>query len=431
MGAGLSLTLETAKYTLLNTQTQIQAASNNVSNAGNKTYAKQKVILQSNPAYRTAGGWIGTGARVSQVAQLRDLYIEQRLRNSITDENQYGSLATHLGSIQDAFADDGATGISEMLGKFWDSWDQLGQAPDVVASQTGVYDSAANLADSIKAAYNRLNEIAGQLPVEIDDTVAQANAIINNIADMNIKIIQAEGGTGYQANDLRDERYAALQDLAKLIPVTYSEDASGAVTVTTTDSSGPVTIVSAGTATPITNAMTITGGQLGGLKNAIADLTGYMDQLDDFAGTLIAQVNSLHGQNSGPAVFTGSGAADITASTTFLDGQTSADEMARAQKLAALQDEKVTFTDGSSATFSGYLGNIEKQIGLDVDQAETGKSYNEALHASLDIQQQSVSGVSIDEETVDLLQFQRVYQAAAKIVDMTSQMLNAIIAMVK
>lgn len=428
---GLSLTLETAKSTLLNTQTQIQAASNNISNASSKTYAREQVVLTSNPAFRTSGGWVGTGASVSQIVQLRDQYIEQRLRNSISDENKYSSMSTQLGMVEDAFADDGSTGISEMLGNFWDSWDALGQDPTSTTNQTTVYNAATNLADSIRSTYSNLQDIADQLPDEIQDTVDQANTLINNIATLNEQISEIEGSSGYSANDLRDQRYSALQSLAALIPVNYSEDSSGLVTITTTDASGALTIVSGGTATPISDTNTITGGQLGGLKAAQTDLSGYMDQLDDLAATLIDQVNTLHSSNSGTAVFTGTDASTITASTDFLSGQTSADEMSRAQQIAALQDSEVTFTDGTTATFTKYLANIQKQMGLDTQQAQTAETYNKALHSDLDTQQQSVSGVSIDEETVDLLQYQQVYQAAAKIVDITSQMLSALMAAVQ
>ncbi|NTU47887.1 MAG: flagellar hook-associated protein FlgK, partial [Syntrophobacteraceae bacterium] len=81
---GLSLTLETAKSTLLNTQVQIQVTSHNIANAENKSYARQKAVLTTNPPTLTHGGWLGTGASVESVVQSRTEFIEQRLMRGVS-----------------------------------------------------------------------------------------------------------------------------------------------------------------------------------------------------------------------------------------------------------------------------------------------------------------------------------------------------------
>lgn len=431
MSAGLMLTLDTAKQTLLNTQIEIQTASHNISNAQDTGYARQQALVVANPAVYTPAGWLGTGANVSQVVELRDQFVEQRLRDANSDLSQYTNVATELGSIQTAFNDDGSTGISQALGAFWDSWDQLVQDPSSLSNQTNVYQAAQSLATTIQSTSQRLTTIAtNDIPGQLQDTVNQANTLISKIADLNTAIANSES-TSFPANDLRDQRYQALSDLSALIPVKYSEDSTGVVTVTTTDASGPLTIVSGGTATPITTSSTITGGQFGGLTSSLSDLNGYIDRLNDFAGTLITQVNAIHTQNGGPVVFTGTDAATITASTNFLSGQSSADENTRASQMSSLQESTITFTDGKQSTFLQYLSDIQNQVGTDSQQAQTNESFNTALQTQLQTQQQLVSGVSIDEETVDLMQFQQVYQAAAKVVDLTSQMLNALMAVIQ
>ena len=56
---GLTLTLNTAEQTLLNTQVEIQTSSSNISNANNTSYSRQIAVQQDNPAYpfRLAGHW--------------------------------------------------------------------------------------------------------------------------------------------------------------------------------------------------------------------------------------------------------------------------------------------------------------------------------------------------------------------------------------
>ncbi|MFZ2445585.1 MAG: flagellar hook-associated protein FlgK [Syntrophobacteraceae bacterium] len=430
--AGLTVTLETAKGALLNTQVQIQTASSNISNADSKTYARQKAVLGTNPAMRAFGSWVGTGANVTTIVQMRDQFIEQRLMNSISDENNYGALSSELETIQAVFADDGTTGISQSLGAFYDAWDQLAQNPAGTAQQTTVYQAAQNLAETIRTAYANLDAAAtDEIPGMISDTVDQANELMDEIAALNTSIVKNET-PDHPANDLRDLRYKAMKELAELVPVSFTEDSTGAVTVTTTDASGSLTLVTGGTVNnPLTTASTITGGRLGGLRTALDDVNGYIDRLNDFAGELIGNVNAIHGQGGGPAVFTGTDAETITASTTFLSGQTPADEASRALAMAGLQGAKITFADGKEATFGQYLADIQQEIGTDAQRAATGETYSQSLRAELETQQQAVSGVSIDEEMVDLLQFQQIYQAAAKVIQKTAEMLNVVMDMVR
>ena len=228
-----------------------------------------------------------------------------------------------------------------------------------------------------------------------------------------------------------------MDSLAKLIPVSFSQDpATGMVTVNTTDASGSLTVVSGGTGTHITTSSTITGGQLGALLTAKTDLSGYISQLNTFTSTLMSKVNSIsegsEGGNPVPAlaVFSGADASSITASTTFLSGPTAAELSSSALAMANLQDSQVTFTDGTIATPEQYLGNIQQTVGNDVQQANNNQSFYNALQTQLQTQQQSVSGVSTDQEMVNVIQDQQIYEEAAKVVQTVSNLMSAVISMV-
>jgi flagellar hook-associated protein 1 FlgK len=444
--AGLTLTLDTAEQTLLNTQTELQVSSNNISNAGNTWYAREVAVQEDNPDVPTISGWIGAGASVTQIMQIRNQYLEGQLMGANSDYSQYSGLASQLQSIQSADSDSGSTGITEALGTFFDSWDTLSQDASDVGAQSTVYQAAQNLASTIQSTYSSLNEIAtNDIPGQIQDTVTQANSLIDQIAQLNTSIVQARADTSSsQPNGLIDQRYEAMESLSQLIPVSFSTASNGMVNVTTTDANGPVTIVSgetgthittSGTGTNITTSPAVTGGQLGGLLEAQTDLSGYMAQLNTFASSLVSQVNDLHTANGGPDVFSdtaGQEASTITASTTFLSGlgQSTADESSRATNIANLQATQLTFSDGTTGTLQDYLSNIQQQIGSDVQQANNNASYSQALKTQLQTQQQSVSGVSVDEEMVNVIQYQQIYQAAAKVVETASSLMSTAISMV-
>ncbi|MGO9021930.1 MAG: flagellar hook-associated protein FlgK [Syntrophobacteraceae bacterium] len=433
---GLTVTLYTALQTLENTQTEIQTASNNISNASTAGYATETAVQTENPAVLTSSGWLGNGATISQITQSRDQFLEQQLMNAKSSDSQYTSLSSELKSIQSACSDSGDSGISQALGNFFNAWNTLAQNPTGLSEQTGVYSAAQNLASALQSTYSQLNDIATQMPGQINNVVNQANALINQIAQLNTAIANSGTPTS-QANNLIDARYEAMDSLAQLIPVSFSQDpASGMVTVTTTNANGSLTVVSGTKPTQITTPPAYTSGQLGGLLTAQTDLTGpngttgYIGQLNTFASTMISQVNTISTDNGGTAVFTGTDASSIAASTDFMSDQTSAELGTGAQAMSNLQDNQVAFTDGTNATPEQYLSNIQQTVGDDVQQASNNQSFYDSLQTQLQTQQQSVSGVSVDQEMVNVIQDQQVYEEAAKVVETVDTLMGAVINMV-
>jgi flagellar hook-associated protein 1 FlgK len=429
---GLSVTLNIAGQTLQNTELEIQTSSNNISNAATTGYAIETAVPTENPAIQTVSGWLGMGASITQISEARDSFLEQKLMNATTDDSQYTTLASELTSIQAACSDTGNTGISQALGNFFDSWSTLGQDTSNLSTQSSVYSSAQSLASAVQSTYNQLEEYAStDIPGQIQNTVDQANSLIDQIAELNTAIAENTTSSN-QPNTLIDERYQALDSLSELIPVSFTQDpTTGTFTVNTTDSSGSLTIVSGGTATPITTDTTITGGQLGGLLTAQTNLNGYIDQLNDFASTLISQVNTIAEANGASDVFSGSDASSITASKTFLTGVSSSQLSTLSSAMADLQDTQVTFEDNSTATLQQYLSNIQQTVGDDVQSASDNQTFYDSLKSELQKQQQSVSGVSVDEELVKIINYQQTYEAAAKVVQTSSTLITDLMAMVQ
>jgi flagellar hook-associated protein 1 FlgK len=371
---------------------------------------------------------LGAGASVTTISQARDGYLEQQLMSAGSNDSQYTTLASELSTVQTAALDSGASGISQALGSFFDSWSTLAQNPTAPAEQTAVDAAAQNLAGSIQTTYGQLSNINDQITTQVNDTVSQANVIINQIAQINQDIQASTPNATSQPNALIDQQYQAMDSLAKLIPVTYTKNSDGTVDVNTTESGSTVNLVSGQTVqATIASDSGITGGQLGGLLQAQTDLGGYMSSFDDFAGTLASQVNSV----SGLSVFSGSDSSSITVNSGFLSGMTSDQLSTVTQAMAGLQDTGVTFSDGTTSTLQQYLGNIQQTIGSDVQNANNNQTYYDALQSQLKTQQQSVSGVSVDEEMVNVIQFQQIYQAAAKVVQTVSTLLNTVINMVQ
>jgi flagellar hook-associated protein FlgK len=443
--ARLTGSLEIAKNTLLNTQAYIQTASHNIANADNSAYARQKVVQVTSYPLLTRAGWLGSGASLEKIVQQRDAYVDERLLQSRSKQSMYDAEATQLRIAAGYLSDDGESGISGALGNFWDAWDALNQNPGGEAEKTVVTERARSLAEAIRGAYSQLEGQADTIEEEVEARITDAQSLLEDIAEYNKEISLAEGRTKQSANDLRDRRHQALMDLAELVPIEYEEAGNGSITVKLLGTPADVELVNGNTAATLAydgtnHVMTVDaqqvnsleGGTIQGLLTSLTEIgippgsipadpndssLSYIDRLNGFANALITQVNSLH---STSPVFTGTTAADIAVDGSFEpDGDL-------ALQMAELQNQSGTVGTG---TFDDYLGDIQNQIGLDVEKAEGQMDFYSSLSEQLLSEQQSISGVSIDEEMVELLKQQQIYQAAAKIVQYTSEMLDTVINM--
>jgi flagellar hook-associated protein 1 len=443
--AGLTSTLEIAKNTMLNQQLQIQTATHNIANADNKSYARQRANVITNPASPIHAGWIGNGARIDRITQFRDQYIEKQLMGSISQESDYRTRSTLLGTISSRLSDDGTQGLSQDLGAFWDSWDALSQNPQGLVEKDGVVTAANNLAESIHNAQTGLQDIRTNIQASITDTIPRINDLLAQVGVLNRQITRMEL-TGNSANDLRDQRYQALTELSQYIGIDTAEQASGSVTVTLPDSGAPpLTLVSDqhyGTLdyAPGTNQVTYadandssvtygpsadarSGGSLNGMLNSIVKTTEYENQLNTFAVALRDQVNLTYGAT----FFSATSAADIEVESAIKSDPST---LTGTQALDLGELQKTHVAALGNTRFIDYLGNLQGQIGQDQSSATSHADFQQSLALELGAQQQSLSGVSIDEETIDLMKFQQIYQAAAKIIQRTDEMLQTVIDMV-
>jgi flagellar hook-associated protein 1 FlgK len=85
---------------------------------------------------------------------------------------------------------------------------------------------------------------------------------------------------------------------------------------------------------------------------------------------------------------------------------------------------------GSSATIDDFFNGLVSDVGRHVAQATVNANHQSTVALQLDTYREEVSGVSMDEEMINMVQFQSAYQAAAKLVNTVDEMLESMIAMV-
>lgn len=93
--------------------------------------------------------------------------------------------------------------------------------------------------------------------------------------------------------------------------------------------------------------------------------------------------------------------------------------------LGALQNKKTI--GNSAASFNDAYGQLVSTVGNKARQIQISNTAQTSLTTQIRSAQQSVSGVNQDEETANLLMFQQMYQANAKVIQTASTMFDAVL----
>jgi flagellar hook-associated protein 1 FlgK len=453
--------LEIGKTSLAAQQAALQVTGNNITNVNTPGYHRQHAVLEPTPPLHTGIGDLGTGVTVSEVRAARDQFLELRITQSTQDVAMQDAVASYLRQVGTTFRS-GDGSIQDGLSRFFNSFSTLATDPTSMPLRYGVLSAAENLASSFREAAQQLEDVQSQANAAAGEAVRQINDLTARIAQLNGQIATAEAG-GKEAATLRDERTAAINELASSIDIHYYEADDGTVNVST---AGGASLVTAGFATELRTATqppngfigiftatqeitdTIRGGKLGGMLEVRDRLIpSYQQELDTLAAAVISQVNAAHAAGadlqtpvSTPALnlFTPpasvAGAASGFAVNSVVAGDLryiaagqsgSPGDNANALAIAGLSFQKVLA--GGTQTFAESFAALQFGIGTDEQSATLQSNIGNAMLTQLENSRDSYSGVSLDEEATDLIRFQRAYQAAARFVSVIDQLTEELV----
>ena len=86
--------------------------------------------------------------------------------------------------------------------------------------------------------------------------------------------------------------------------------------------------------------------------------------------------------------------------------------------------------NNNSSTFGDYYNALVSEVGADLQTADAYFSHQSAMVLQLENRRESISGVSLDEEMINLVKFQTAYDAAAKLITTADELLQTVINMV-
>ncbi|MDZ7373229.1 MAG: flagellar hook-associated protein FlgK [candidate division KSB1 bacterium] len=451
--------LELSKRSLMAHQLVANVIGNNVANVNTPGYSRQVANLVPSPSVQTAWGPMGTGVEVGDVSRYRDAFLDLQYRQSVSKQAHWEALSRSLSEVEAMFNDPGESGLQAALDEFWNAWSDLANDPENTTARAVVREKGMALAATFRRIGNYLREHIQAVDSEARKLVADANAALREVADLNSKIqfVRAQGGS---ANELMDQRDRLLDQLSEWIGARALVSTDGSVRVLV----GTEVLVEAAEARPIqihdlgeqemalAQFLGPSGAPLGLVECKLsgllevrdAALRSYLAELDEIVGTLVREVNLRHRQGY---TLKGERAGDFFESTALSATQirladgiledltniaaSSEDTLGDNQvalSIASLRSAKVM--RGSDSLLEAYSSLIGRLGSLSA-QAEDSVRNQEVITQTLENQRARVQGVSLDEEMVELIKFQHAYRASAQVARVVDEMMQAVLAMVR
>jgi flagellar hook-associated protein 1 len=452
--SSLNASLATALSGLAAEQGALEVTTNNVANVNTPGYSREvPVLVASNPVidYPLT---LGAGVTLQSVESIRDPILESQIQQETQTQGQLNTLVSALSQTQTNFTTSSGD-IGTAISNFFDSINQLSTSPADLSLRQGVLTAADDVATAFNTVANNLTAQRSSLDQNVVQTVGQINQLTSQIAQLNGQISQLQDA-GENAGTFIDQRTEAIDQLSSLVDVSVIPSdntltlttASGTALVagqqsfqlsTQLGSDGVQHIYSQGN--DITS--TIVSGQLGGLLQARdQQIPAIQNQLDTLAAGFANAVNGVQDQgydlngnlgtnlfNPPPANTTGAAASLSVAITdpsliaASSDGTQGSN--GNAEAMYALSNASVI--DGQSPT--DYYSSIVFNVGNAASNASAEQSASNLVLQQLDDQRSSVSGVSLDEEAANMVQYQQAYAASAQVVTTINTMMEDLINM--
>ena len=419
--SGLLSTLNTAKSGMNVSQVAIQTTSHNISNINTPGYSRQRVNQSASSPYSMPGknsnfgaGQIGTGAQIDDVTRIRNSFYDYQYRS---ESHQYGSTSVkyeYFKNIEGIFNEPSDTAISSSLNSFFNSWSELSKDPQSSGVKSVVIENGKYLSNSINSAFKRLESLEEGLDKQSEYIMDEVNSMLSQLdkLEKNIKIIQ---GSGKSPNDFLDQRDQLLDNLS--FKLNINDKDVKATLKKAYDTNGKVTL------DDLTKSGVKISGELEGTLSMKKEINKYKDGLKQLANTITSNVNKAAGQD----IFKAKDGELISINPEMLQEPEKINVTADiALKVYELKSEKVNI-NGKDMTINTFYNSMIQDLGQSSAAVIRDESNQSKLLENIDSSRSSVSGVSLDEEMISLVQLQHTYSANAKVMSTIDSLLDVVV----
>ncbi|MDE0564609.1 flagellar hook-associated protein FlgK [Exiguobacterium sp. B2(2022)] len=383
--------LETARRSLTTHQWALQATGNNVANASNPGYSRQRLTLGMTEQLSvnfggTKAGQFGTGVRGETLARIRDLMIDQQYRDESVKNAFYATKEAAFGRMEDIINEPSENGLAKSLDLFWASLQDLSVNPDDTGARSVVRQRAMTLTETFNYMSSSLTKVQDDLKAEAGVVSKKINDLLTKINNVNRQIGDAEP-LGVLPNELYDERDRYMDELSQYIefervPVDYLNGETRGNSQRVAEGRIDIQITVPGNPNPIKLVDGITGGvgeMTESAYRAADAATSETMTLQDMPNGKLRALVEMYGSQSGPE------AADGAYTKMLKDLDEMASVFATAFNNAHMTNKDASGTDGRNDFFVNSGTNTNTDIkASNIEVNETFMSNLDLIAASKD-----------------------------------------------
>jgi flagellar hook-associated protein 1 len=451
MGGSLLSSLLIASQALDVDQGGLDVTANNIANANTPGYSREVVNLSENTPEEVGNLTFGTGVNIEQIQSVRDQVLSLQIAEQTSQQSGAQTELNALQQIETLFSSP-TQGIGADLSAFFNSISQLSTDPTNAALRSAVITAAQNLAVSFNQTSQSLTTNQLSLNQSVSQTVDQINTLTQQIAQINAKVGEMQQ-LNQDPGSLEDQENQLINQLSQLTNVSETQTPEG-LTLTTgngtalvvgnqsfalqvkTGASGMQDVFSEGQ--DITS--TIQGGVLGGtIQVRDQDIPGLLNQLNTLASQFATSINTaqaagfdLNG-NPGQALFSvnpAGPAASFSLATTDPNAIAASSDGTPGSNgnISNLMAVNTSLLPSGDTPTNSYAAMVS-QSGTLAAQAQAEVTASTTSINQLNDQLGAISGVSINEETTNLLNYQNAFSAAARVVSTVDQLTQTLLTM--
>jgi len=454
--------INTALSGTLAAQAALDATGQNIANVATPGYTRQGALLVSANATRPGTVSAGNGVQVAALIRFSDAYTSQQMWHAGSSLGQYGISQPYFDELEQVMGDDGAN-VGSGLDAFFSALNAVSVDPTSTPLRQQVLASAQSLAQRFDSLDSVIANQVASIHQQRDSTVDQINGAAAAIADLN-KQIAAAGAAGLSMSGLVDARDQKIDALSSLVGLKVMDKPDGSRDVSLAGGQPLVIGARASTLTVQGNAdgsqtlslafakETFTlgdaglGGQLGGLgeyeRNVLSPLRQSVhDIAGQFAGAFNAQLQAGYGMSGTPGqplfVFDPSSASSMLSVATgvqaadlgFSSDPARPGDSSNLLTLIGLQNQSVNVTSIGAVRLADANTQLVGALGTDSAKNQDSRATAQTVRDQSVANWKSVSGVNSDEEAVNLVQYQQMYQANMKVLSVAGSLFDATLSM--
>lgn len=234
--SGLFSTFNISNRGLNVAQTTIDVTSHNIANSNTDGYSRQRAEIVTTRPFSGGkqAGQLGTGAQVQAIERIRDSFLDYQVRGESSVKGRADVRSQMLTEVENIFNEPSDTGISTLMGKFFDAFQELSKQPHSSNSRTVVAQQTLALTDALNHTYTKLEELRDNSQNLLKTNVTDVNSLLNQIKELNKEIVSVKTA-GDTPNDLMDSRDKLLDQLSYKFGITIDRSTFEGIDLKPTD----------------------------------------------------------------------------------------------------------------------------------------------------------------------------------------------------